>query len=404
MSSPGHAPYDSRSSAPFASPLARPTALLPPPAGPAQPAIPRDGLPRVRRTGAASIWIFALLAILLVVLVAYFLAAIGPGSSFVGMLLALVPLTAVFLALRAIDRWEPEPRSLIVLALGWGAIAAVVIALAVDLLLVLAFGRGDSVLAEVLSAVVQAPVVEEIGKGLGVLLILLVGRRAFDGPVDGIVYGGLIGAGFAFTENIQYFAIALIEGGAGQAGAVFFLRGILSPFAHVMFTAVTGFAVGLAVRRGARGGSIFGAWLVGLIGAALLHGLWNGSATLGDFFGLYAALQVPLFILFVLGMLALRREEARLTRERLGEYAATGWFTPEEVQMLATRPGRRAALAWAGRLPGDRRPQMQAFIREATALAAARQRLVSGRDPKAGEEERASLARATAARQRLFAG
>jgi RsiW-degrading membrane proteinase PrsW (M82 family) len=382
--------------------LAQPTALTPPPATSPHAVAPRAQLPRVRRTGAASIWIFAVLALLLVLLVAYFLAAIGPGSSLAGMLLALIPLVAVFLALRAIDRWEPEPRSLIVLALGWGAIGAVVIALAVDLLLVIVFGPGETFAAEAFSAIVQAPVVEEIGKGLGVLLILLVGRRAFDGPVDGIVYGGLIGAGFAFTENIQYFAIAIVEGGPGQAGVVFFMRGILSPFAHVMFTAVTGFAVGLAVRRGARGAAIFGAWVLGLVGAAILHALWNGSATLGDFFALYAALQVPLFIVFILGMLALRREEARLTRARLGDYAAAGWFTPEEVQMLATRPGRRAALAWAGRLPGDRRPQMRAFIQEATALAAARQRLVSGRDPKAVDEERVFLARAAAARQQLF--
>jgi hypothetical protein len=39
----------------------------------------------------------------------------------------------------------------------------------------------------------------------------------------------------------------------------------------------------------------------------------------------------------------LRREERRLTAERLGEYAAAGWFTPQEVTMLATPRGRRSA-------------------------------------------------------------
>ena len=55
---------------------------------------------------------------------------------------------------------------------------------------------------------VQAPIVEEVGKGLGLLLLFVTARRAFDGPVDGVVYGALIGAGFALTENIQYFAIS----------------------------------------------------------------------------------------------------------------------------------------------------------------------------------------------------
>ncbi|MGL1654814.1 PrsW family glutamic-type intramembrane protease, partial [Vibrio parahaemolyticus] len=84
------------------------------------------------------------------------------------------------------------------------------------------------------SSVVQAPIVEEIAKGLGLLLLYAGARRYLDGPVDGIVYGALIGAGFAFTENIQYFAVSFIEGGTVQVVSVFFLRAVLSPFAHVM--------------------------------------------------------------------------------------------------------------------------------------------------------------------------
>jgi hypothetical protein len=78
-----------------------------------------------------------------------------------------------------------------------------------------------------------------------------------------------------------------------------------------------------------------------LCGAAL-HALWNGSALFADFFHLYVTLQVPLFVAFVLGIVALRREEARLTRARLSEYAAAGWFTPAEVDLLATPAGGAA--------------------------------------------------------------
>jgi len=343
------------------------------------------------------------LVLLAVVLVGYFLRAIGPGASFVGMILALVPLAAVFLALRLIDRWEPEPRGLVILALGWGAIVSVAIALGVDLVLQLTFGRIASPVGDLLQSVVQAPIVEEIAKGLGVLLIFAAARRSFDGPVDGIVYGGLIGAGFAFTENIQYFAQAWIEGGVELTTATFFIRGILSPFAHVMFTAVTGFAVGLAARRGASAAGAFGPWLLGLTGAVALHALWNGSALLGDFLALYTALQVPLFVVFIVGVLMLRREESRLTRARLGEYAAAGWFTAQEVDMLATGAGRRAAIAWARTLNGDRVPIMRRFIADATALAAARQRVVTGRDRTASVDEHALLARTAQARAALFA-
>lgn len=386
----------------FPSALAQPrhAAPAPIPQATASPAV----VPVTPRRGrTAPVWIAGILVLVLVGLVGYFLTALGPGASLIGMVLALIPLAGVLLAVRIVDRWEPEPKSLVVFAVAWGGIAAVAIALGVDLLLSIVFGPTDSPAAEAVSAIIQAPIVEEIGKGLGIYIIFLTARRAFDGPVDGIVYGALIGAGFAFTENIQYFAVSFLEGGAADTTVTFFMRGILSPFAHVMFTSVTGFALGLAARRGASAGRALGPWIVGMIGATILHAIWNASAVLGDFWGLYLTLQVPLFVGFILGIIALRREESRLTRRRLGDYADAGWFTAQEADMLATGAGRKAGLAWAATLRGDRTALMKGFIADATALAAARQRAITGRDPKAAEDERVLLQRTTAARAALFA-
>jgi len=346
------------------------------------------------------LWVVAALLIpVLGMLVLYFLQFLGPAASFVGLVCAVVPFVVVWFAIRYIDRWEPEPRRLMVFAVAWGAIASVALALLVDGALRRAVG-GSS---DVFGAVIQAPLVEEVGKGLGVVLLYAFARRFFDGPVDGIVYGALVGAGFALTENVQYFAISYLEGGPAEVATTFFLRAVLSPFAHVMFTSLTGFAFGLAARRSLGLGAALRYGIPGLIGAILLHGLWNGSAVLFNFFELYATLQVPLFVLFICAILALRREEARLTRARLGEYAAAGWFTPQEVDMLATGAGRRSARAWARTLPGDRTAVMAGFIRDATALAAARQRSLSGRDPHARATERVMLERTAAARAALLA-
>jgi len=387
----------------FPSPLAQPPQASPA-AIPPSPA-PTGAIPVPARAGrGAPIWGFAIMAVLLVGLVAYMLTFLGVVAPIAGMLLALIPLAGVLFAIRLVDRWEPEPRGLVIFAIGWGAVVAVAIALLVDVGVALVLGPDDgSPLRGSMSAIVQAPVVEEIAKGLGVLLIFAVARRAFDGPVDGVVYGALVGAGFAFTENILYFATSLIEGGIGEATVTFFLRGILSPFAHVMFTAVTGYFLGRAAREGRSASAALGPWLFGMLAATALHALWNGSAILADFFALYVTLQIPLFIGFVLGIVLLRREEARLTRARLGEYAAAGWLSVAEVDMLATARGRRQAIAWARTLPGDRSAIMKGFIAEATALAAARQRAVSGRDPHAVEDERVFLERAAAARAALLA-
>lgn len=396
----GHPPQPVYAPARFPSALAKPEGYAPPaPAAPAPaPAIPALPVP-VRKGRTANIWLFGVLGFVLLLLAAYFGYALGAAASVVGMVLALVPLTIVLLGVRLIDRWEPEPKSLVIFAIAWGGIAAIGLTLLVDLALTLAVGMRS----EFFSAVIQAPVVEEITKGLGVFLIFVMARRAFDGPVDGVVYGALVGAGFAFTENIQYFAISLIEGGPGQLTFTFVLRGLMSPFAHAMFTALTGFAIGLAARRGATAAGAFGAGALGVLGAMALHAFWNGSSLIGDFFVLYITAQIPLFIGFIFVIVALRREEARLTQQRLGEYATAGWFTPEEVTMLATPAGRKVGMQWASGLRGDRSALMKSFIKDATALAAVRQRAISGGDAHAASDEQALLARTRATRAALLA-
>ncbi len=384
----------------FPTALAGRSGYAPPAPAAPSPAAAMPALPMPARRGrSASVWAFGALGFAMLALIAYFALFLGVGASVVGLVLALVPLAIVLTGVRMIDRWEPEPKSLVIFALAWGAVAAVGITLLVDLAFALAVGQRN----EFFAAVIQAPVIEELAKGAGVLLVFVIGRRAFDGPVDGVVYGALIGAGFAFTENIQYFGTSLISGGAGELTLTFILRGLVSPFAHAMFTALTGFAIGLAARRGASTAAAVGSGALGLLGAVGLHAYWNGSSLLGDFLALYLTTQVPLFIGFIIAILALRREEARLTRVRLGEYAAAGWFTPQEVEMLATPAGRRTGLQWASGLRGDRREVMREFIRDAAALAAVRQRAITGRDPLAAADEHALLMRSRDARARLLA-
>ncbi len=130
-------------------------------------------------------------------------------------MLALIPLTIVLLGIRWIDRWEPEPRSGLIFAFLWGAGVSVLLALFVDFGISeqIAAGGGATNGTIFAQTVFQAPIVEEFGKGLGVLLIFIVGRRFFDGPVDGIVYAATVASGFAFTENIQYFGLQIAEAG-----------------------------------------------------------------------------------------------------------------------------------------------------------------------------------------------
>lgn len=340
----------------------------------------------------------------------YLMLAFGPGLVVVGGLLALVPLVIVLLGIRWIDRWEPEPRSALVFGFLWGGGVSVVTALVFDLGVQFSIqgtgvDRSDPGF-QFVQAAVQAPVVEEAAKGLGVLLIYLAARRHFDGPVDGIVYAAITAAGFAFTENILYFGGQLAESGGIDADVVmvFFVRGVLSPFAHVMFTSMTGLALGWAAHRWGSVWAGLGFALLGLVPAILLHALWNGALFfVSDFFGYYLIVQVPLFAIGVAVVHALRRHEARLTMARLAEYAEAGWINPDEVAILGTPQGRRTALAWAGRNGVE--PVMRAYIRDATRLAFARQRIVADRDRIGAQVDQAELLAAiTHSRRALLAG
>ncbi|MDR5701078.1 PrsW family intramembrane metalloprotease [Agromyces aerolatus] len=368
---------------------------------------PAPGRVASPRSGAGAV-VFAVLGIALgglaaLLVIAYLALALGLSTLVVGSLLAFIPLIAVLLAIRWVDRWEPEPRWALWFAFLWGAAVSVAIALIVDLgvqLAVAAVTPGGAP-DEALQAVVQAPVVEEVAKGLGVLLLFAFARAHFDGPVDGLVYAATVAGGFAFTENVLYFGAALVEGGAAGLGTTFVVRGIFSPFAHVLFTACIGLALGVAARRGASAGA--GGWfLLGLGGAIALHALWNGSlAFSGDAIGLYVTVQVPIFVAAIVLAVWLRRQEVRITRAALAEYAAAGWFHASEIDLLATTRGRRDALRWARGMRPPRAAEMRRLITDATHLAFDRHAVATGRRRRS--DEAALLARIAADRAALSA-
>lgn len=353
-------------------------------------AVPR----RHRGRLALAIVGIILVSVLALFVIVYLISGLGGDAFALGGIMALIPLAIVFTAVRWIDRWEPEPRAAVIFAFLWGAAVAVLIALIVGAeldALIVAASLGDDFTYQFIGAAIQAPIVEEVGKGLGLLLLFWVARKHFDGPVDGLVYAAWVAGGFAFTENILYFGSQLLDSGGfdGNVGEIFLIRGIMSPFAHVMFTACTGLALGFAARRTGAIGAI-GFFLVGLIPAILLHALWNGALFfVTDFFGYYAIVQFPLFALGVGLIIFLRRQESKLTHDRLAEYASVGWFNPDEVSALATPNGRRQALAWAGQK--GKRKQMKRYIRDATSLAFARQRIITGRGRIGAEADEAAL-------------
>lgn len=310
-------------------------------------------------------------------------AEVGTGGLAIGSTFAFLPVIPVLAVFLWLDRNEPEPTSYVIFALAWGATVAAIAALVLNTASVEFLRRaGETDIA--VGAVVIAPWVEEAAKGAAVALLALRRRREFDGVVDGLVFAGLCGLGFAFVENILYFGRAYTESAAEHGpvaglfatGAVFVLRGLGSPFAHPMFTAAIGIGFGLAATTHRRRLQVT-APIIGYLCAVLLHAAWNLAATSGlaGFAIAYGLVMMPVFGAYVYVMVWARRREGRIVARWLPEYGIAGWFTLDEVPVLGSMRERRHALAWA-RSRGGRagRRAMRSYQHIATELAFLRDR------------------------------
>jgi protease PrsW len=176
-----------------------------------------------------------------------------------------------------------------------------------------------------------------------------------DGVLDGIVYAGIVGVGFAFTENILYLGGAytgsdrLGPGGLGAATGLFVVRGIFSPFAHPLFTSFIGLGVGFAVVAKNRRWR-FLAPLLGYVAAVTAHASWNGSTFFGGgqtFVLTYLFAMVPAFLLLVGFAVWARFREGRMLTRSLNDCASRGLISGAEVPWLVRLPARRVSRRFA---------------------------------------------------------
>lgn len=312
--------------------------------------------------GAAVGVLVCLILTLVVALI--MLSELGVVVAVIATIVAFVPAFFYMLPLLWLDRYDPEPVWALAASFVWGGLVAVVVSYILNSVFgAVAAGVGGEVAGTIVGAVISAPIVEEGSKGLGLILILLFLRREFDDIVDGVVYGGFIALGFATVENILYYGRSLLNGGLEALIVVFILRGVLSPFAHVTFTAMTGVGCGIA-RESHNTAVRLLAPLGGYILAVILHMIWNGMATLlgGGFLIGYALFEVPFFLLFIGFLIYVARRESRILREMLAVEVARGLITPEQLA-IATSSVRRTLWPLQGNFAARR-----AFLKNVSKL------------------------------------
>jgi RsiW-degrading membrane proteinase PrsW (M82 family) len=197
---------------------------------------------------------------------------VGLGLSAV---LAGIPAVLYVSLILWVDRYEHEPAGLLFFAFFWGAVVAIVFSFFFNsLVAAIATQFVGEAGGEIAAAVLSAPIVEEGFKGIFLLILMLLFRHEFDNVLDGIVYGSIVGLGFAMTENIVYFGRMYAEGGLAGLALIVVLRAILGGFGHALYTGTLGAGFGLARESP----SIFVKALAPVAGyllAVLQHGAWN---------------------------------------------------------------------------------------------------------------------------------
>jgi RsiW-degrading membrane proteinase PrsW (M82 family) len=238
----------------------------------------------------------------------------------------------------------------------WGALIAVFIALILNTagMVFVAAATQDKDVGEAFGVVISAPIVEEIAKALILFVLFFWKKDEFDGIVDGIVYAGMVGLGFAMTENVLYYGKAVLTGGIEHLTGTFILRGTLAPFSHPLFTAMTGIGLGWSRQTN----SSFIKWLappMGLCLAIIMHATWNGSGVIFGsvgFFVTYFTIMVPVFIGTLMAVYFGLRREGNVVREHLYLDYQRGNLTPQEYERLCSIRGRMGSSMNAFRSSG----------------------------------------------------
>lgn len=243
-----------------------------------------------------------------------------------------------------VDRYEKEPIWLLTAVFFWGAVPGIICAVfLVNLLppllpVFIAPPAADSSM----SAVLLAPIVEEVVKGVALVGILRWFRNQIDSPLDGIIYGAMIGLGFGMVENFFYFIEAYRAGGWSEWLDLVILRAGVFGLNHALFSGVMGLGIGFGIlhfhdewRRIAP----FLGW-VGAIGLHMLHNFLVGSA-----FALAGFVDWgSIFILLVIISWALLQERQWRIKYLKSE-VYIGTITMGQYEVLIDRKKRRSR-AW----------------------------------------------------------
>lgn len=212
------------------------------------------------------------------------------------LLASISPILIVILYIYFKDRYEKEPRELLLYNFLLGAIVSILITTIFYYILniILPLTDTTSVTQQFIKAFFVVGFTEEFSKYL-IVRYYAQTHREFNEPFDGIVYAVVVSMGFAATENIFY----VLEGGYATALS----RAFTAVPAHATFGVLMGYYLGKA--KFSNNKIVFN--LTGLLLAVLFHGAYDFFLFIDFIPGIWVGAFLSLFVGIVLSRKAIKK-------------------------------------------------------------------------------------------------
>lgn len=208
------------------------------------------------------------------------------------LLLAIAPILSIILYIYVQDKYEKEPRGLLISSFFLGGIVSIIIVFVIYLFTGRFIPITDkfSIAQQFVQAFVVVALAEEFSKYV-IVKYFAQPKTAFNEPYDGIIYAVMVSMGFACTENIMY----VLEGGYQVA----ILRAFTAVPAHATFGILMGYFMGKAKFSKNR----FVLNMAGLFLAVLFHGAYDFFL----FINFIPGISIGAFISLVIGIVLSRK-------------------------------------------------------------------------------------------------
>jgi len=241
----------------------------------------------------------------------YYTPALAGGVLLFG--LYLVPW---LMLLRRQNRYTSQPAGLLAAGFAWGGVAAPFwIALPANSALLEIWAKlGGTAFAGNWAAGLTAPITEEWGKALGLVLLIGLAPQLIRSAYDGFIIGAFIGLGFQVFEDVLY----VYNGAAQSFGAdqfttslqVFAARGASGIVSHALFSAI--FCAGLMWILGRERRVALG--VSSMLAAMVFHFAWDDMGGIGGDGPLAVMLPFVIAVIELVTLFAVLRRAARVER------------------------------------------------------------------------------------------